>query len=83
MPIHYELGEDHVALITIDRPEVRNALDLYHFRDMANAWRRFRDDDLGPSVVGFGGDVPAFMLVRARPRRDASEQRMEEGEVEA
>jgi enoyl-CoA hydratase len=45
MPIHYELGEDHVALITIDRPEVRNALDLYHFRDMANAWRRFRDDD--------------------------------------
>jgi superfamily II DNA/RNA helicase len=28
--------------------------------------RRYRDDDLGPSVVGFGGDVPAFMLIRAR-----------------
>jgi superfamily II DNA/RNA helicase len=28
---------------------------------------RRRDDDLGPSVVGFGDEVPAFMLVRARP----------------
>ncbi len=25
-----------------------------------------RDDDLGPSVLGFGDDVPAFMLLRAR-----------------
>ncbi|MBV9539594.1 MAG: hypothetical protein JOY70_11720 [Acidisphaera sp.] len=31
--------------------------------------RRVRDDDLGPAVRGFGGDVPAFMLVAARPRR--------------
>ncbi|HZT67854.1 MAG TPA: enoyl-CoA hydratase-related protein [Acidimicrobiales bacterium] len=45
MAIHYELGDDHVALITIDRPEARNALDIYHFRDLANAWRRFRDED--------------------------------------
>ena len=29
-----------------------------------------RDDDLGPAVLGFGGDVPAFMLLRARaPQR--------------
>jgi len=45
VPIHYELGDDHVALITIDRPEAKNSLDLYHFRDLANAWRRFRDTD--------------------------------------
>jgi enoyl-CoA hydratase len=45
MPIHFEVGEDHVAVITIDRPESRNALDLYHFRDLAAAWRRFRDDE--------------------------------------
>ncbi len=25
-----------------------------------------RDDDLGPAVIGFGDDVPAFMLLRAR-----------------
>jgi superfamily II DNA/RNA helicase len=28
-----------------------------------------RDDDLGPSVLGFGDDIPAFMLVAARPKR--------------
>jgi superfamily II DNA/RNA helicase len=29
--------------------------------------RRYRrDDDLGPSVVGFGDDVPAFMFLRTR-----------------
>jgi enoyl-CoA hydratase len=44
MPIHYEQLEGHVARITIDRPEARNSLDLHHFRDLANAWRRFRDD---------------------------------------
>ncbi len=44
MPIHYEQRDDHVVVVTIDRPEAKNALDLYHFRDLANAWRRFRDD---------------------------------------
>jgi enoyl-CoA hydratase len=45
MPIHYELGDDHIVTITIDRPEAKNSLDLYHFRDLANAWRQFKDDD--------------------------------------
>ncbi len=44
MPIHYDQLGDHVVRITIDRPEARNSMDLYHFRDLANAWRRFRDD---------------------------------------
>lgn len=45
MAIHYEPQGDHLLLITIDRPERKNALDLYHFRDLARAWREFRDDD--------------------------------------
>jgi enoyl-CoA hydratase len=45
MPIHYEKNDEHIVQITIDRPEARNALDLYHFRDMAGAWRKFKDDD--------------------------------------
>jgi superfamily II DNA/RNA helicase len=32
-----------------------------------------RDDDLGPAVLGFGDDVPAFMLVAARPHGHAPE----------
>ncbi len=45
MPIHYEPTDDHIVVITIDRPERKNALDLHHFRDLAAAWRNFRDDD--------------------------------------
>ena len=45
MPIHYEKNDEHVVLITIDRPESKNSLDLYHFRDLAAAWRKFGEDD--------------------------------------
>ncbi len=35
--------------------------------------RRFRrDDDLGPAVMGFGDDVPAFMLLRSKARPPAA-----------
>lgn len=43
MAIRYEQADDHIVLVTIDRPP-RNALDLWGFRDLANAWRSFRDD---------------------------------------
>ncbi len=61
MPIHYEQVGGHVARITIDRAEARNALDLHHFRDLANAWRRFRDDpdDWVAVVTGVDG---SFMV---------------------
>ena len=59
MPIHYET-DDHIAVITIDRPEARNALDMYHFRDLAAAWRRFKkDDDVWVAIVT--GVDDAFM----------------------
>ena len=45
MAIHVERKADHVVLITIDRPETKNALDIYHFRDLAAAWRDFKNDD--------------------------------------
>jgi enoyl-CoA hydratase len=45
MPIHYKTEADHLLVITIDRPERKNAMDLHHFRDLAKAWRDFRDDD--------------------------------------
>lgn len=45
MPIHYQAQDGHLLVITIDRPERKNAMDLHHFRDLARAWRDFRDDD--------------------------------------
>jgi enoyl-CoA hydratase len=48
VPVHYELaarpGAEHVVLITLDRPETRNACDLEHFHALAEAWRRFGED---------------------------------------
>lgn len=37
--------EDGLHIITINRPERRNALDLPHFGALADAWVDFRDDD--------------------------------------
>lgn len=59
MPIHVEKnptieGEfvEHAMLITIDRPEARNSLDMYHFRDLAAAWKELRyDDDMWLAIV--------------------------------
>ncbi len=45
MAIHYEKNDEHIVLITIDRPEAKNSCDIYHFRDLAKAWRDFNEDD--------------------------------------
>ncbi len=51
MPIHLDV-DGPLLTITIDRPERKNAMDLHHFRDLAGAWRRFReDDDLWVAIV--------------------------------
>ncbi len=51
MPIHYEIA-DHIVTITIDRPERKNAMDMEHFTDLADSWRRFRDDpDVWVAIV--------------------------------
>jgi enoyl-CoA hydratase len=45
MPIHYAADEEHVVIITIDRPEARNAADMAHFKALREAWERFEADD--------------------------------------
>ncbi len=49
MPVHYQLATrpsaEHVALITLDRPEAKNACDLEHFHQLSQAWKRFDGDD--------------------------------------
>ena len=51
MAIHYET-EGPVAIVTIDRPEVRNAVDGPHAAELAEAFRHFdADDDLLVAVL--------------------------------
>jgi enoyl-CoA hydratase len=42
--IRYELS-DHVAVLTYDRPEQRNAVSRQMNEELHHAWRRFRDDN--------------------------------------
>ena len=42
--LRYELGDDHVAVLTYDRPEQRNAVSRQMNAELHDAWRRFRDD---------------------------------------
>src|SRR5438067_10787397 len=37
--------DDHVALLTLDRPEQRNAVSRRMNAELHDAWARFRDDD--------------------------------------
>ncbi len=59
-----------------DRPRDRDREDRPRDRDRDRDDRHRRgrrDDDLGPSVLGFGDDVPAFMLIPARSKRLAAQ----------
>jgi enoyl-CoA hydratase len=84
MPIHYDKRDDHIVVITIDRPEARNSLDLYHFRDLAKAWKDFRyDDDLWLAIVTgvpghfmAGADLKTYM-----PQITELASRINSGEV--
>ena len=51
MTIHFE-ADGAVAVVTIDRPDVRNAVDGPHAAELADAFRRFEDDeDLSVAVL--------------------------------
>jgi enoyl-CoA hydratase/carnithine racemase len=49
--IEYETGADHVATITLNRPEVLNAFDRTMCEEMRTAWRMVKDDATVHAVV--------------------------------
>ncbi|MFJ9851282.1 enoyl-CoA hydratase/isomerase family protein [Streptomyces sp. NPDC101150] len=53
-------GDDGVALVTIDRPERHNAIDLETVAELAAAWRAIRSDDRVRAVVLTGAGDRAF-----------------------
>ncbi len=60
MSVTYQL-KDRVAIITIDRPGRRNAIDLATARALGAAWRRFDNDDAAyvGILYGAGGHFSA------------------------
>jgi enoyl-CoA hydratase/carnithine racemase len=49
--IRYEVGDDKVATITLDRPDVLNAFDRQMCEEMRTAWKRVKDDPAVNAVV--------------------------------
>jgi E-phenylitaconyl-CoA hydratase len=57
MSIDLALLEGGIAVITINRPEKRNALDAEHYQALSEAWTQVRDDDaIRVAVVTGAGD---------------------------
>jgi 2-(1,2-epoxy-1,2-dihydrophenyl)acetyl-CoA isomerase len=65
--IHYEVGDDHVGRITLDRPEARNALTVEMRDDLVAAVRSARSNGQVRSVLitGVGDSFCAGMDLRA------------------
>jgi len=87
MPIHYEQIEDHIVLITIDRPEAKNSADLEHFKQLREAWERFGDDrDAWVAIITgvgdaffTGADLKRYIPEITRLRREAGPEATEVG----
>jgi enoyl-CoA hydratase/carnithine racemase len=69
MPIDFSL-DDHVATITINRPERMNAMDTEHYNALSEAWIRVRDDPevrvaiitgAGEKSFSAGADLKSFV----------------------
>ena len=72
MAIHYE-ADGPVAIVTIDRPDVANAIDRPTAEALAGAFRRFEEDDAAAVAVltGAGGKFCAGADLKAMQEPDA------------
>jgi enoyl-CoA hydratase len=85
MPIHYQLGDDHIARIVIDRPEAKNAMDMEHFFQLRSAWDRFDgEDDAWVAIITgvkdvflVGADLKTYI-----PQITEHQQKISSGQVE-
>lgn len=60
MSIDFTMPEEGIALITINRPEKRNAFDAEHYEALSAAWERVRDDSSVRAAVITGAGDKAF-----------------------
>ncbi|MBC7381043.1 MAG: enoyl-CoA hydratase/isomerase family protein, partial [Burkholderiaceae bacterium] len=60
MSIDLTTLEAGIALITINRPEKRNAFDTEHYEALSLAWQRVRDNAAVRAVIITGAGDKAF-----------------------
>lgn len=76
MSIDFELLDGGIAVIKINRPEKRNALDAEHYAALSDAWTRVRDDEsvrvavitgAGDQVFSAGADLKSWVGRKTKP----------------
>ena len=60
MSIDYEIDDEGIATITINRPERRNAMDAEHYQGLSDAWSRVRDDPAVRCAIITGAGDTSF-----------------------
>jgi len=86
VPVHYELGDDHVVWITIDRLESMNSLDMEHFAQLRGAWDRFgADEEAWVAIVTgvgnafcVGADLKTYIPQVTKLQKEISTRQVEE-----
>ena len=70
MAIDFQVSDEGVALITINRPERMNAMDAEHYQGLSRAWCTVRDDPAirvaiitgaGDRAFSTGADIKSFL----------------------
>ena len=70
MAIDFNVSDDGIALITINRPERLNAMDAEHYQGLSRAWMQVRDDPAirvaivtgaGEKSFTTGADIKSFL----------------------
>ena len=70
MSIDFQVSDEGIARITINRPERLNAMDAAHYKDLSAAWRTVRDDPAvrvaivtgaGDRSFTTGADIKSFL----------------------
>ena len=82
MPARFEVSTEHphVALVTLDRPESANALDLETLRDLAQYWERINEDESIRVAVLTGAGDRNFCAGMDMKRTIPAAQRLAAGE---
>lgn len=60
MSIDYDLSPEGIATVTINRPEVMNALDAAHYKALSEVWTEVRDNKAVRVAVVTGAGDKAF-----------------------
>ena len=79
MSIRFE-KENRLAIVTIDRPETMNALDMAHNAELDRVWAEFRDDDdLWIAILTGAGDKAFSAGADIHENRENSEEQRAAG----